>query len=169
MSALPQPLNEREQDLLAIIDAKDREIALLREAATTKQLNSKSARIKILAKDHADELQAWFYGFLEIYAEACPNWAFDPMARDAMVRNVIDNIRKLRQPAEFARDVLGWILNESFFFSWEESETICAMLQKHGFVERALYDPEKHGDIDGAEPGSDVWVWTDRMRAEARR
>lgn len=30
-----------------------------------------------------------------------------------------------------------------------------------GLVEKAVYDPDKHGDIDDVEPGDDVWIITD--------
>jgi len=70
--------------------------------------------------------------------------------------------------AKFGRAVLRHILNDRSFFEKEESEEWCALLAKYGYVERVTYDPSTHGDIDHADAGDEVWIFTEAMRADAR-
>ena len=30
---------------------------------------------------------------------------------------------------------------------------------KHGLARRVEYDPNKHGNIDYADPGDEIWYW----------
>lgn len=67
----------------------------------------------------------------------------------------------------FARWFMRFIYNEAeAFFGSELSEDITPQLEWYGYIERATYDPDKHGHIPDAEPGEPVWIWTDRMRRE---
>lgn len=69
--------------------------------------------------------------------------------------------------AEFGSAALRHILNDRSFFEKEESEEWCALLAKHGYVERVNYDPEVHGEIDFADGGDEVWIFTDAMKRDA--
>lgn len=69
---------------------------------------------------------------------------------------------------QFGRAVLADILKDEFFFETESSVDWCKLLERFGYAEFVPYDPEKHGDNVVADPGQDIWVFTDKMRAEAR-
>jgi len=79
-----------------------------------------------------------------------------------------EHFTTLATVAMFGREVLAAILADRNFFDSEESEKWCELLAKFGYAERITYDPEKHGQIDNAEPGFDVWIFTDAMRAAAK-
>ena len=41
------------------------------------------------------------------------------------------------------------------------SEEVLPLAEKAGLCARVKYDPEKHGYIEDAEPGHDIWWWGD--------
>jgi hypothetical protein len=59
----------------------------------------------------------------------------------------------------FGKEVLDWMRDPSFF-SFEESEELCEMAERHGLVERVVYDEALHGEIQDCEPGDRIWWFT---------
>lgn len=69
----------------------------------------------------------------------------------------------------FGAAVLRGILDDHDFFGSEESEGWCELMAKFGYIARQIYDPNLHGEIDFAEPGDSVWIFTDAMKRDARK
>lgn len=62
----------------------------------------------------------------------------------------------------FGRDVWEFIKRRGGdIFQDEGTEVLMPLAQKAGLVQRVIYDPEKHGEIDEVEPGGEIWWWDD--------
>ena len=40
-----------------------------------------------------------------------------------------------------------------------ESEEVLELALQYGLTRREKYDPEKHGEVEDAEPGQEIWCW----------
>jgi hypothetical protein len=76
-------------------------------------------------------------------------------------------IARLQGLAAFGSEVLRNILSDEFFFESEESERWCELLQRHGYVERGVWDSAKRGEHSVLEGGDEAWLFTDKMRTDA--
>ena len=59
----------------------------------------------------------------------------------------------------FGKLVWRFIRTNPDFLGDPLGEEFMTYAERWGLCERASYNPEVHGDIEWAEPGSEVWVW----------
>lgn len=77
-------------------------------------------------------------------------------------------IERISNLAAFGIGMLRWLMDHDIFI-FEESEEWCEIMQDSGFIEHAIYDPERHGQISDAEPGQEVWIFTNAARVAIGR
>lgn len=71
-----------------------------------------------------------------------------------------DEWDRIKKEAMFGKDLWEWIKSQGSDFCGEEvSEDILPIAEKAGLCKKVAYDPEKHGDIEMAEPGDLIWFW----------
>ena len=59
----------------------------------------------------------------------------------------------------FGRAMWKLVTEHEDFCGSEWSEDALPLAEAAGLCRRVVYDPEKHGDICEAEPGSEIWFW----------
>lgn len=74
---------------------------------------------------------------------------------------------RLQHTSAFGSAVLRDILADTSFFESEESEQWCELLERHGYVERGIWDSAKHGESNVLGDGDEAWIFTEKSRRDA--
>ena len=77
---------------------------------------------------------------------------------------LIERVKGLEKYATFGHKFYDLIRNKDYWFGDEWSEDVMPFAVEAGLAVQVKYDPEIHGQIEDAEPGYDVWIWTDALK-----
>jgi hypothetical protein len=121
----------------------------------------------MMAKD-ADGTENLFVALQQTYAGLRPIAKAFGFTGVELDDSFTDFMKESAVTTRFGRAVLAHILADRYFFQNEDSPEWCALLERFGYAQCQVYDPDLHGEIEGPEPGDGVWIFTDAMKDAAK-
>lgn len=90
--------------------------------------------------------------------EMCVQKIRDFVAQEGELTEAREELAAARRYESFGRDVWKWIEDQGGeFCATEICEELLPMALSAGLCQRVPYDPDKHGDIEDADPGDEIW------------